>query len=59
MDRPVTQTEARRINEDLSKKVIAKERFCGMRPDGIAVLQPVGNKAGVFCIVEHKRMSDV
>jgi hypothetical protein len=30
-----------------------------MRPDGIAVLPPVGNTAGIFCILEHKRMSDV
>ncbi len=29
-----------------------------MRPDGIAVLPPVGNKTGTFCILEHKRMSD-
>jgi hypothetical protein len=29
-----------------------------MRPDGIAVLPPTGNKAGIFCILEHKRMSD-
>ena len=29
-----------------------------MRPDGIAVLPPAGNKAGTFCILEHKRMSD-
>ena len=36
-----------------------KESFCRMRPDGIAVLPPVGNKAGIFCILEHKRMSDV
>ncbi len=28
-------------------------------PDGIVVLLPVGNKAGVFCILEHKSMSDV
>ncbi len=27
--------------------------------DGIAVLPPVENKAGVFCILEHKRTSDV
>jgi hypothetical protein len=27
-----------------------------MRPDGIAVLPPVGNKAGIFCILEHKRI---
>jgi hypothetical protein len=30
-----------------------------MRPDGIAVLPPIGNKTGVFCILEYKRMSDV
>ncbi len=29
-----------------------------MRPDGIAVLPPVGNKVDTFCILEHKRMSD-
>jgi hypothetical protein len=29
-----------------------------MRPDGIAVLPPVGDKAGTFCILEHKKMSD-
>jgi hypothetical protein len=29
-----------------------------MRPDGIEVLPPAGNKAGTFCILEHKRMSD-
>ena len=30
-----------------------------MRPDGITVLPPIGNKAGVFCILEHKCVSDV
>ena len=30
-----------------------------MRPDDIAVLPPFGNKAGIFCILEYKRMSDV
>ena len=29
-----------------------------MRPDGIAVLPPVGDMVGTFCILEHKRMSD-
>jgi hypothetical protein len=29
-----------------------------MWPDGITVLPPTGNKAGTFCILEHKRMSD-
>ena len=59
MDRPLTQAEARRIREDQSKEEIAKERFWRMRPDGIVVLPPVRNKTGVFCILEHKRMSDV
>jgi hydrogenase maturation factor HypF (carbamoyltransferase family) len=30
-----------------------------MRPDGIAVHPPIGNKAGVYCILEYKRMSDI
>jgi hypothetical protein len=59
MDHPLTQSESRRIQEVFSKEVIAKERFWRMRPDGIVVLPPVGNKTGVFCILEHKRMSDV
>ena len=59
MQCPLTQAENRRIQGDQSKEVVAKERFWRLRPDGIAVLPPVGNKAGVFCILEHKRMSDV
>ena len=31
-----------------------KESFWRMRPDGIAVLPPVGDTAGTFCILEHK-----
>jgi hypothetical protein len=59
MARPLTPVEDRRIKEGVSKEVIAKERFWRMRPDGMAVLPPVGNKAGIFCILEHKRMSHV
>jgi hypothetical protein len=59
MDLPLTQTEARRVQEDKSKEEIVKERFWRMRPDDIVVLPPVGNKVGVFCILEHKRMSDI
>ena len=58
LQRPLTQAENRRIQEGQSKETIAKERFWRLRPDGIAVLPPVGNKAGIFCILEHKRMSD-
>ena len=59
LQRPLTQAENRRIQEGQTKEAVAKERFWRLRPDGIAVLPPVGNKAGVFCILEHKRMSDV
>jgi hypothetical protein len=53
---PLTQAEDGRIKEGVSKEAIVKERFWRMRPDGIAVLPPVGNKSGIFCILEHKRM---
>jgi hypothetical protein len=59
MDRSLTPAEARSVQVGQSKEEIVKERFWRMRPDGIAVLPPVGNKTGVFCILEHKCMSDV
>jgi hypothetical protein len=59
MKRPLTQAEGKKIQEGQPKEVVARERFSRLRPDGIAVLSPAGNKAGVFCILEHKRMSDV
>ena len=59
MKRPLTQAEERKIQEGQSREAVAEERFWRLRPDGITVLPPVGNKAGVFCILEHKRMSDV
>ncbi len=59
MKRPLTQTEDRKIQEGQPKEVVARERFCRMWPDGIVVHPPVGNKTGVFFILEHKRMSDV
>ena len=59
MDRPLTREEARRVQEGQSKGTITKYRFWRMRPDGITVLPPIGNKAGIFCILEYKRMSDV
>ena len=59
MKRPFTQADERKIQEGQSRETVAKERFWRLRPDGIEVLPPVGNKSGVFCILEHKRMSDV
>ena len=59
MDHPLTPVENKRIKEGIPRETVMKESFWRMRPDGIAVLPPVGNKAGTFCILEHKRMSDV
>ena len=41
--------------------VTCKACVCSQRerPDDIVILPPVGNKAGIFCILEHKRISDV
>ena len=59
MGRSLTQAEMIRVQEGQPKEDIAKERFWRMRPDGIAVLPPVGNTTGVFYILEFKHMSDV
>jgi hypothetical protein len=59
MARPLTPVEDRRIKEGIPKETVVKESFWWMRPDEIAVLPPVGDTAGTFCILEHKRMSDV
>jgi hypothetical protein len=58
MDRPLTSVEHKRIKEGIPRETVLQESFWRMRPDGIAVLPPTGNKTGTFCIVEHKRMSD-
>jgi hypothetical protein len=53
------KTKTRRVQEDQSKETVTKERFWQMWPDGIVVLPPEGNKGGVFCILDYKRISDV
>ena len=58
MARPLTSGEQRKIEEGIPREIVMKESFWRMRPDGIAVLPPTENKAGTFCILEHKRMSD-
>jgi hypothetical protein len=58
MAHPLTPVENKRIKEGIPRETVMKESFWRMRPDGIAVLPPAGNKAGTFCILEHKRMSD-
>ncbi len=59
MTGPLTPVEDRRIKEGIPKETVVKESFWRIRPDGITVLPPVGNTDGIFCILEHKRMSDV
>jgi hypothetical protein len=59
MARPITPAENKRIKEGTPRETVMKESFWRMRPDGIAVLPPVGDTAGTFCILEHTRMSDV
>jgi hypothetical protein len=59
MARPLTPVEDRRIKEGIPRETVVKKSFWRMRPDGIMVLPPVGNTAGIFCSLEHKRMSDV
>ena len=58
MARPLTPVEHKRIKEGIPRETVLQESFWWMRPDGIAVLPPTGNKTGTFCILEHKRMSD-
>jgi hypothetical protein len=58
MARTLTSGEQRKIEEGIPREIVMKESFWRMRPDGIAVLPPTENKAGTFCILEHKRMSD-
>ena len=58
MARPLTPGEQRKIEDGIPRETVMKESFWRMRPDGIAVLPPTGNKTGTFCILEHKRMSD-
>ncbi len=59
MGLPLTPVEDRRITEGIPRETVVKESFWRMRPDGIAVLPPVGDTVGTFCILDHKRMSDV
>jgi hypothetical protein len=58
MARPLTSVEYKRIKEGIPRETVFQESFWWMRPDGIAVRPPTGNKVGTFCILEHKRMSE-
>ncbi len=47
-----------RIKQGIPRETVLKESFWRMRPDGISVLPPAGNKMGTFCVLEDKRISD-
>ena len=49
----------KRVQEGQPRETVPQDRFWWMRPDGITVLLPIGNKTGVFYILEYKHMSDV
>ncbi len=58
MTHPLTPVENKRIKEGIPRETVMKESFWRIWLDGITVLPPVGDTAGTFCILEHKRMSD-
>ena len=45
--------------EGIPHEQIAQDRIWNKRPDGIAFKMPTKTKAGVICLLEFKRMSDV
>ncbi len=57
--RPLTQAEVMRRKKGIPNEQIAHDRLWNKRPDGIAFKIPTKTKAGVICLLEFKRMSDV
>jgi hypothetical protein len=57
--RPLTQTEEIRRKKGIPHDQIAHDRLWNKRPDGIVFKVPTKTKAGVICLLEFKRMSDV
>jgi hypothetical protein len=47
-----TPVENKRIKEGIPRETVMQESFWWIRPDGIAVLPPVGDTIGTFCILE-------
>ena len=45
--------------EGISHEQVAQNRPWNKRPDGIAFKMPTRTKAGVICLLDFKRMSDV
>ncbi len=48
-----------RRQKGISHEQIAQDRFWNKRPDGIVYKVPTKDGAGVICLLEFKRMSDV
>jgi hypothetical protein len=59
LERPLTQAEERRRKSGIPQEQIAQDRLWNKRPDGVAFKIPTKTKAGVICLLEFKRMSDV
>ncbi len=57
--RPLTQTEEMRRKKGIPHEQITHDRFWNKRPDGIVFKMPTKTEAGVICLLEFKRMSDV
>ena len=59
MNRPLTRDELRQVQGGQSRETLAKTRFWRLRLDDISFRPPTETKAGIFCILEFKRMFDV
>jgi hypothetical protein len=57
--RPLTQVEEMRRKTGIPHEQIAHDRLWNKRPDGIVFKMPTKTKAGVICLLEFKRMSNV
>ncbi len=57
--RPLTQVEEIRRKTGIPHEQIVQDRLWNKRPDGIAFKIPTKTKAGVICLLEFKRMSDI
>jgi hypothetical protein len=55
----MTRVEMIRRQQGISHEQIVEDRLWKKRPDGIAFQMPTDTKAGVICLLEFKRMSDV
>jgi hypothetical protein len=57
--RPLNQEEEIRRKSGISHEQIAQDRIWNKRPHGIEFKLPTKIRAGVICLLEFKRMSDV